>query len=225
MKQIVIVLILTGILVQVTEAGVIVSTGVNPHLISAGTVSHAPLLLNVASNNSDVMLGWQIPLLILPDVGAVGSMSFHTALAPSAGYIFNSPGNFFNASISTVSSHADMLFASDLDFRNGALGAGAVIPEPSDVSLLEIAFSATADAEGTFGLFALNDSTVIAEWTDANQMARGFANVAVTGMTRIGEVRTVIPEPSSCLLLFSLFIVSCGAGRDFLDLQRGISAT
>lgn len=211
MKRIILIVAIAVFGGQTANATIVLSSSDSPLEMLAGTISTETLFVSIASDNADTLFGWQIPLLLLPDPGATGSVGFHSATAPASGYVFDAASNFFNINITTVTSPNDKLEATDLDFQGGMLGSGTVIPELTIRSLLQISFSSTADAKGTFGLYAIDESTSVAEWTDVNQMPQSFANIAVGSMTRIGEVQVSVPEPSAFLMLAGVFAMQITA--------------
>ena len=178
----------------------------NPLIMNAGTNS-APLLVDVTgdvspASLSDFMTAWQLTLLIAPDPGTNGDLSFNSMSEPSAYVLEN-----INLGIITDLSEADTkLLALDVNspFSGGREGS------TSGDNLMSIDFLAASDAEGLFGIFALG---LTSEWSDASQPvlnAREFENApSAAEPVRIAEVM-VIPEPCifSILLAASLGLLS-----------------
>jgi hypothetical protein len=87
-----------------------------------------------------------------------------------------------------VSNSGDELFAFDFNFP---ASGGVKVPTAPGANLLSIGFSPSANARGTFGLYARGTPTT-SEWTDAAmpaQRRRMFANLSENGgPVRIGDV-------------------------------------
>ena len=135
---------------------------------------------------------------MLPDAGATGTVGFFSAALPAAGYILAGINLGLSSAISTTTTTDDSLFAFD---ANVPFSGGAPVPVAPGAGLLDLQYTSSGDASGTFGVFALG-GLAVSEWVDnasAGPMAREYGNIAGTGNTRIGEIR--IPEPSTGLLL------------------------
>jgi hypothetical protein len=165
----------------------------------------APLLLSVLDDGNppqpeSEISGWQFTLMIAPDAGSGGTLKFESAELPAGNYVLGTTSiNFGLTTIPTpVAAATDTLTA--FDFR---VTGSAVVPGEPGAGALLLEFFASADARGTFGLFAVG-GLGFTEWSDDQQPpnAREFANIPSMGVTRIADVR-VAPEPTSlhaCLL-------------------------
>src|SRR4249919_3475433 len=93
MKKLILCLALLGSLPSGVQAGVILGTVGSPVTMLAGTTS-GPLFLTATSDGStpDTMAAWQANLVVLPDAGATGTVSFKdpgTGVAPAPpNYVF-----------------------------------------------------------------------------------------------------------------------------------------
>ena len=171
----------------------------NPIMFDAGTVSVPFIVFTTNNVNPDApanfMTAWQFNLVIVPGTGATGTVTFNTPAtgtpAPPPNYVFGANG----VGISATNSGA-MLSAND--FHTAATGSQVPV---AGANLLQMTALASANAQGPFGLFALQGANNTL-WTDAAAVptTRFFVNVpAGTGMVQIGSF-TVVPEPALCLL-------------------------
>ncbi len=177
-----------------------------PIVTNAGAIS-GPMLLNVVNNipldaAPDLFEGWQASLIIIADAGSTGSVTFNS---PTSGTASN-PANYVFASTTSFGISANNsgtgLTAFDFEFPTGP---GVQVPLAPGFNLLEMDFLASADALGTFGVYALGGPGQ-SEWTAADLTARNFFNVpnGIGGMVQIGEI-LVVPEPSG-LLFVAIFL-------------------
>lgn len=180
-----------------------------PLVFSAGSTSTTLQVATVNQNPAgdgpfDSLSAWQTTLLVAPTVGTSGTVKFNSASAASTNYVFGVPQLFFDATISTTSTTDDTLVGFDTQ-----LVVGVAIPA-AGVNLLDVDFSASPDASGTFQILAL-DAASQTEWIDANLFFPGFhtfSNVPPgTGAgVVIGELfvppvaALVVPEPASLML-------------------------
>jgi hypothetical protein len=148
------------------------------------------------------MAAWNVQLEILPLSGASGTMTFHdpassSSSPPPPSYIFSGNGVGID-----VSNGGSTLTANDF-FDPGA-GPGVAVPGSPGANLLQLQFSASSNASGLFGIFAVEGPG--STWLDPNLNTFVFTNVPDgTGTVRIGEVLLAqgqsVPEPSSLVLL------------------------
>lgn len=181
----------------------------NPPLIDPGSTS-GPITIGVTNDSDndapeDFLSGWQVTLLILPNAGARGTVGFDDSLMLPTPYILDGRNTFgFGLSeIFETNTPDDTLRSGDTIFENPFTGGVEVPVMPDTANLLQLTLSASADARGRFGIFALAQGT---EWTDSNQPVtnpRNFANESESGdPVQIGEV-VVTPEPSSLVMLLA----------------------
>jgi len=152
-----------------------------PLNMDAGTVSGSMFLTTYDDGNPVNCQGWQVTLVIIPGGGATGSVAFNspaTGTPPDpVNYIFQATTSFGISATNTTS----QLLVFDLEFP---AGAGVPVPLFPGVNLVEMDFSATIDATGTFGIYALPLPN--SEWTAAFEPVN-FNNL-LAGQDRIGEI-------------------------------------
>jgi hypothetical protein len=177
-----------------------ITPGGTPMTVTAGSTSGS-MFVNVVGETGDIMTAWQMVLEIMPVGGASGTLTFQdpaTGTAPDPnGYIFGSNGSSSIGLGISVTNSGSELSANDFDLAAGASGTG---------TLLQMDFSASSDASGVFGIYAVEGSgnTVYTDGTPSTQL---FSNLPdATGMVLIGEVDVSgapnpTPEPSSLTLL------------------------
>src|SRR5207248_5566690 len=128
----------------------------------------APVNVFATNDNSpdaaaNFMRAWQVSLTIVPDAGATGTLTFNT---PATGTPPNPSNYVFGANglgIAVVNSGTG-LTANDLN----TLAAGTPVPPgPAGANLLALDFLASADATGSFAIFA-NQGGASTAWTDAS---------------------------------------------------------
>jgi hypothetical protein len=151
------------------------------------------LLVKVANHTaadppSEFLTGWQVELHISPDAGAIGTLGFASAGQP-ADYLLDGIGH----PGPNVSNSGNELFAFDFNFP---ASGGVQVPTAPGANLLSVAFKPSANAHGTFGIYARGDPTT-SEWTDAAmpvQQRRTFANLPQSGgSVRIADVLVTSP--------------------------------
>ena len=189
------------------------SSSSSPLTVAAGADS-GPLALSTSSDNppNDIVSAWNVGLEILPDAGTSGTLTF---LSPMTGSPPAPPNYIFGANGLgiAVTNQGNQLTAND--FFDPSIGVGAAVPAPPGANLLLLTFSASADASGLFGIYAIQGSATT-EWTNANMSTQFFANVPDgTGLVRIGDVLvSTVPEPSSfCILVAAMSVLSLAARR------------
>jgi hypothetical protein len=206
MKKHILSFVLLGLMAGTAKGGFILGTDYpagSPLYMTAGSTSEL-MTVNVSGNTSqDIMLAWQINLVIAPENGASGTLTFQdpgTFSNPSGPYAPNPPNYVFGNQgfgINTSNTGGE-LTANDFDL-NGFSGTGG--------NLLQMDFSATSNASGLFGIYAL-EGQANTVWTDSNYSTQLFTNVPDgTDMVLIGEVDVIssgvvqaVPEPSSLML-------------------------
>jgi hypothetical protein len=164
-----------------------------PLVIAPGTTSapvHVSITNDVAVDPAEHALsGWQVTLAIVPDAGAVGSVEFSSVGQPNAGYVLETTSSFGL----TVTHSASHLLAFDFNFP---FSGGVPVPREPVAKLLELSFLASPDAQGSFGVVAV-DGPGQTEWTDSDYPVlnrRTFANVPDGGGTvRVGAVSAAAP--------------------------------
>lgn len=160
-----------------------------PPLTVAAGESSPVLAISVVNRDvsvvpADFLTGWQLALAIVPQQGSFGSVSFASASAPTADYVFSGTSSLGPA----VINNGDDLVAFDTQFP---FTGGVQVPDGSGAGLLDLVFRPTDDAYGRFGLFA-QSSRGSTEWTDAAQPVlsrRDYENIpADSGLVSIAEV-------------------------------------
>jgi hypothetical protein len=138
-----------------------------------------------ASGLNDNLTAYQVRLAIVPQEGAMGTLLFATP-ATGAGA---EPANYLlpdNVGMSVTNSE-DGLFFFDV-FLAPPSTSGVDVPDSPGNNLLEITYSASADALGLFSVVALPGATNTV-WTDNTLVTREFNNLAgATQPVQIGEV-------------------------------------
>jgi PEP-CTERM motif len=206
MKKLILSFALLVLLAGTARAGLDLSTSNppgTPLTMSAGTTS-GPMLVNVVSDNppNDIMAAWNFQLVIRPDSGALGTLTFQdpaTGAPPiPPNYIFGSNGLGI-----AVTNGGSTLSAND--FFDPTVGSGVPVPGSPGANLLQMDFLASASASGLFGIYAV-EGAASTQWTDSNLNTQFYTNVpSGTGVVQIGEVLVAqaqsVPEPSSLAML------------------------
>jgi hypothetical protein len=163
----------------------------------AGGASSTVFIQVVETGAPSLMTGWQVALEITPDAGSTGEVQFASAAQP-ADYIFPVSMGY--------STFLSGIALSGFDLDGTFTGAAVTID-----NLIEIAFEASPDAAGDFGVYAVGGFGAN-EWTDGSFTAHEFGDLGGGGPTRIGTVTVianseVVPEPSAMQLLAGLLCV------------------
>ncbi len=174
----------------------------NPVIMNAGDGTSTTMTVSIFSNVLDNLAGWGVSLDIIALGGATGSVQYNSAAVAATNYVFGAPTAFFNIIIP-----AGNLSLNALDANIPVVGNPPIfvqIPPSPGLNLLDLDFSASLDASGTFGIFA-RGGVGNSEWTDPNFIAQPFANVGGFGQSdQIGEIFVVsvqVPEPGTLDLL------------------------
>ena len=171
-----------------------------PLVVDAGTVSVDKMIVSINSDAADLLLGWQTTLWILP-TGGTGTVGFNSNVEP-VNYVFGTRSGFHfqNLSFPTTS---DGMFAMDAHVDGmGQLLPPVTVPTSPGLNILELDFSASLDASGSFGVFAVGGAGR-SEWTDPGFNAQLFNNINPTpdSHTQIGEIfANPVPEPGTFAL-------------------------
>lgn len=187
-------LLAVGAQAEMITLGIDVPSG-STLAVDAGTSNSDPLLVTVSNNvntddPADRMAAWQFLLRIEPDAGATGQVGFNPGNRPTP-YVFDGVGTFgFTAA---PMGSGSQLFAFDAT----AFPVTGVQVTTTAANLVVFDVHASADASGTFGIYAVPGAGNT-EWTDVGTGGvQVFANVLPGGgQVRIGEI-VVVPEPTS----------------------------
>jgi hypothetical protein len=185
--------------------------------LTAGQVSPnmtVSVVQNPPINPSNFFMGWQVGLTIQPDAGAIGEVTFNSPgpglqFPPRpANYVFTGPsGGISSNNGDTTLDAADISFSGSYNV-SGAPGR----------NLLTINVTSSADAAGSFGVFARR-GVMNTGWTDNSGVSnnRAFNNVpSGSGLVRLGTINvTPIPEPMTCTAVLLAGLGVAGAVRRF----------
>lgn len=165
-------------------------------VMDADSIS-GPMLINVENINNDLMLSWQFRLQIAALNGATGTLTFND---PVTGTPPNPTGYIFSSGVGIAATNTGSeLTANDFDPLDGGKTG----------NLLSVNFSASSDASGYFGVYAVQGSTNTL-WADANFDPQFFTNVpdgtsrvliGVVSVNASNDPVSPVPEPSSLTLL------------------------
>jgi len=185
----------------------------SPISVNAGQTSVPVNVFIFSDTTTDRMQAWQVHLVIAPDGGATGTLSFATPATanPSpapASYIFGNPSTGVGIEVMNTNMGTD-LRADDFD---NPPGANVAVPM-ANRNLLTVTFAASANAGGSFGLFAVQGDTNTA-WTDNAPSTQFFATVPNgISQSRIGTVLVPVPEPGLTTAVLLAGAGLAGAGR------------
>ena len=213
---------LTTLLAIVTfgnHAGVLAATlrveaDVNVVSIAPGASAVVTLRLrNVGIDDAELGV-WQVSLMTMPRAGSGGTLTID-GVATAPNYIFEAFPSF-----GPTVAFGGALPAESAIITDAALefGDSAHILSGAASSLIEIQFSASADASGQFGLMlpALNDDFTDSSWFDASQLALvlfGNADVGASADDRTLVTFMVGTTPEPAALTQALVLVIAGLAR------------
>lgn len=171
---------------------------------------------------SENLTGWQLSLEVRPDDGATGAVTFGAPSLPPTNYILDS----LNFGLSSFGKSSTSLFVFDF---NSPFSGGVKVPTLPGAALLDLTFVASADAFGSFGVFALG-GVGVSEWADngtapvlnrktgatAPIQPREFSNLKGVIDARLGTaVVSAVPEPDlvGSFLLAAFMLLLMGRPR------------
>lgn len=178
--------------------------------IAAGTTD-GPMTVDAMVNSDVTIFGWQTGLLIVPDGGSTGTVTFDAVTQPTSNnYILDTAGYAFGTSFFDRNTPNDIARSLDADnpFQSPA---GVSLTSGSKKNIADLTLTASADASGTFGLFAMDEfdpthNTGFRTFYSVPGPTKvQFANVpGDTLPVRIGTIS--VPEPSAflCILVPAL---------------------
>ena len=157
---------LTGI-ASAAELTLLSDSPVSQPVLISPTHAANPLLISVVNSvandpPNEFMTGWQFRLVIMPDAGTTGGLQFNAGAKPSP-YVFDGVGNLGapSATVGGVFSALDTAIPTNV---------GVQIPTSPGANLQLISFTPSADADGSFGIYAEDSSNTF--WIDANGQSR-----------------------------------------------------
>jgi hypothetical protein len=133
---------------------------------------------------AEFMTSWQFWLRAIPDAGASGTLNPVNGIVPD-NYVFEDTPRF-GPIIASLPEDPTTLNALDLLLPPNP--PAVQIPTAPGKNLISMAFQASPDALGRFGIFAVDRHTL---WVDNSNSGgfRSFVNVPIDdGLTRIGDV-------------------------------------
>ncbi len=189
----------------------------NPIEVTAGELA-GPIAVGVVNDATpdapeDFLTGWQLSLAILPEPGAIGTVTFASPSGPVAAEPTDYLLNGVNFGIS-ASNTGNELFLFDFNFP---ASGGVEVPSDPGALLISLSVDSTIDARGDFGIYALAGLGG-SEWTDSAtgiQQSRSFLNVPQgAGSVLIGTVHVGVPEaPAFTLICIGVSAVVFFSGR------------
>jgi hypothetical protein len=165
-------------------------------------------LRNVGMDDAELGV-WQVSLMTMPNVGSGGKVTID-GVATAPNYIFEAFPSF-----GPTVAFGGVLPSESAIITDAALGFGdsAHIPPGAASSLIEIQFSASADAAGQFGLMLpeLNDDFTDSSWFDASQLAlvlfeNGDVGASADDRTLVTFRIGTTPEPGALTQALALAI-------------------
>jgi hypothetical protein len=175
-----------------------------PLVTSAGTTS-PPMLVNVSSTTgSDVMSAWMFTLVIQPEAGATGTVTFQNP-PPGTTSPPNPPNYIFDGNGSGIHAANTAGLTLEADDTDKNFPAGVTVPTAPPANLLGVQFLASPDASGLFDVVATANGSLTL-WLDDTGSPRDFANAPagadfVIGVVRVPPSGPTVPEPSALALL------------------------
>ena len=147
--------------------------------------------------SADPLFAWSLGLTITPDPAATGLLEFAGATFPDD-YLLDGRSGGLVPAFSGPSTSISPIGDSD------SLFTGIIVPATGK-NLLATTFTASLDAAGTFYISAIPDEFTGSNWFSSDfQNVREFQNVSFGGgPVVIGSV-TIVPEPSTMLLVSEL---------------------
>jgi hypothetical protein len=221
MKRVILSFVLLGLLTGGARADIMLSTSNapgTPLTMTPGATS-GPMVVNVSSNGfPNNMADWQFRLIITPEAGAIGSLTFKdpasgiTSPSNPTNYVF---GNHGTGIVATNGNGGLQLDANDFDNN-----FGTSVPGSPGANLLQLTFLSSSNASGLFSISAVQGNAFTL-WDDGSNLnnPQFFTNVPNgTGSVPIGEVRvqgtaTAAPEPSALTLLGFGVVTLIGSRR------------
>lgn len=152
------------------------------------------------SESPDLLFAWSLGLVITPDVSAMGSLEFASATLPSDYLLAGRSEGLEPAFSGPATSIAPI---GDTD----SLFTGIVVPDAGK-NLLATTFVASPDAKGLFYVSIVPDEFTGANWFSSDfENARDFDNVPFGGGPVVIGSITIVPEPSTLLLIGQLLVI------------------
>jgi hypothetical protein len=194
-----------------TNAGLKLDDGLVQAMIAGGTSTPLVLSGEIVIANTTVA-GWQTSLRIMPDGFAMGTVAFSSVSEPSSNYVLGSVGDGVTFTLATDTTTNDQVRAFDFDGPSGGV-AGVSHNVGANVNIGSVVFSASANAAGNFGLYAIDVPSYRTQWSDLTgglpAQTVQFTNVPRdSSPVRLGTISvTAIPEPGAWL--FALVAI-CG---------------
>lgn len=145
---------------------------------------------------------WNAALQLLPNPGAVGTMTISGNLLPTTNGSLTDPdaGTFNpNGVLSGTGSNGATAFTA-IGFANNGPDVTTWIAGQS-YNLANLTFTASGDAQGTWTLYAVNQGSTISNWFDDFGNPTTFGNTPSTAGSSLtlGTI-TAVPEPASLTL-------------------------
>lgn len=178
------------------------------------------------SNPEDNVSGFNVMLMIEPQSGATGTLTFASPLTGSgvaepSNYLFASVSNF---GLDVTNTGSEIVFFDFDDLFSGGVDVGGA----PGFNMIDLTFEASMDASGLFNIVAV-PGTGNTEWTDSaapTQMEQSFVNVpSLGGNVAIGQVSvTAIPEPSGLLLCGAVAMLAWLSRRHVPCISHDVSS-
>lgn len=196
------------------------TTGLSVSMASGTTALLSLSATNLVggSGNITTFNGFGLALQLIPQAGAVGTVQFSDFLVPATNGILPDPGTpqFELNGITNLSPVNGSAIATPVALLMDELAPvqETTVPQGVVKNLGILQFTASANAAGTWTLYAVNDAFGRSYWTDAVGGETALDQLPATNGTAIavGTV-SIVPEPSAAALAAGAIVMMMAAVR------------
>lgn len=199
-------------------------TGLSQSVVTGGSVLLDIAAMNQAPGDITDVNAFLLAFQLLPQSGATGTLTITTAGQPATNalltgpelpYVFFQPsGSLAPGSVNGSSSFVGVVMANEDPDLGDTLAADAT------ANLISLTLTASANASGTWTLYAITNGNPISAWQSTDSVADiAFGNLLIPengsiSSLQLGTVSVApVPEPEDMLFPAAIGLVVVGAGK------------